>query len=210
MIKIKFQEHTLFILDNVCSFSFDIITKNKALIYKYTKAKKIAKLVNNIHESPVLNHVIIHNNPMEVFDELKSNFKSINAAGGLVINEKNEILFIFRNKKWDLPKGKIEKDETPEHAAIREVEEETLVKILKLENHLISTFHTYQIEDKKILKTNHWYLMKADSHQELLPQAEENIEKVEWKSVDQIPELMTNSYDSIRDVIKSYLATLSS
>jgi 8-oxo-dGTP pyrophosphatase MutT (NUDIX family) len=205
LYKIKFEEHTLFIIDDVCSFSFDLIGKNRAIIYKYTKPKKLKKIVDEIKTSPILNHIIIHHNTEEIFLELELLFNVIKAAGGLIINEKNEILFIYRNKKWDLPKGKIEKNETPEHAAIREVEEETLVKISSLKHHLVSTYHTYFYDQKYILKTNYWFLMYADSHQKLSPQLEENIEKVEWKTIADIPELMNHSYESIKDVINVYL-----
>jgi 8-oxo-dGTP pyrophosphatase MutT (NUDIX family) len=204
MYKIKFEEHTLFIIDHVCSFSFDLIGKNKAVIYNY-KPKKLKKIIDELSNSSFLNHIIFNPNPEEVFNDLKLQFNVIEAAGGLIINEKNQILFIYRNKKWDLPKGKIEKNETTEHAAIREVEEETLVKISSLKQHLISTYHTYIYDQKHILKTNYWFLMYADSHQKLEPQLEENIEKVEWKTIDDIPQLMTNSYDSIHDVLKAYL-----
>lgn len=205
MIKIKFGEQTLFIIDDVCSFSFDLIGKKKAVIYQYTNTKKLVKIITELNQSPVLYHIIFHPNPNKVFEEIKSQFKTIEAAGGLIVNEKNEILFIFRNNKWDLPKGKIEKKETKEHAAIREVEEECSIIISELKKPLLETYHTYYFESKLILKINYWFLMYADSHQKLTPQLEENIEKVEWKQIEQIPELMKNSFDSIHDVLNVYL-----
>lgn len=204
MYKIKFGEHTLLILSDVCSFSFDAIGKNKATIYRYTTTKKFLQLVHNLSTSPIKTHVLIHQDTEQIFNELSSQYKSIIAGGGLVINELGQFLFIHRNGKWDLPKGKIESSETTELGALREVEEECGVKISKLIRPLHISYHTYIQDNLPILKSNHWYLMHADSKQNLIPQVEEGIDKVEWIEPQYIQNYLVQSYDAIHDVIKAY------
>jgi mutator protein MutT len=208
MYKIKLGEHTLRILGDVCSFSFDDIGKKKAVIYQYTKPKKLQECIQEIRSSSIKNHIIFHENCDNVLNELKSFFHCLQAGGGLVINEKGQILFIYRNGKWDLPKGKIEPNETTELGAVREVEEECGIKVSKIEQLIDITYHTYQMAGKEILKSNFWYLMRADSSQILSPQIEENIEKAEWVDIDKVDTLLSNSYESIIDLIRKYLKSI--
>ncbi|MCM5664396.1 NUDIX hydrolase [Galbibacter mesophilus] len=127
------------------------------------------------------------------------------AAGGLVKNKKDEILFIFRNGKWDLPKGKVDKGETLEEAAIREVEEETGVKKLKIDSFLNKTYHIFKRNGTYKLKETHWYLMSSKYKGELVPQCKENIEIAEWRPESDIPELMENSYENIKTLFAEEL-----
>ncbi len=205
MYNIKFGEHTLRIISDVCSFSFEEIGKNKAVIYNYTKPKKIGEILRDITGSPIKNHIIFHSDTDLVFSEVVKKFTQIQAGGGLVVNEKKQIFFIFRNGKWDLPKGKVEANETSELGAIREVEEECGIKISRLDQLLDITYHTYMLDNKNILKSNYWYIMYADSSQNLIPQAEENIEKVEWIDRDKVESLLAKSYESIADLMHKYL-----
>ena len=132
---------------------------------------------------------------------INSFFKPVKAAGGVVMNDRNEILFIFRKGKWDLPKGKIDAGETADEAAVREVKEECGLENPEIINSLPSTFHTYH-EEGPILKETYWYLMKA-ADTELHPQTEEGITKVEWKNKEAKEEILANTYGSIKDVIEN-------
>ncbi|WP_417445202.1 NUDIX hydrolase [Joostella sp.] len=120
------------------------------------------------------------------------------AAGGLVKNKKDDILFIFRNGKWDLPKGKVDKGETIEDAAVREVEEETGVKKLKIDSFLKKTYHIFKRNGVYKLKETHWFLMHSKYKGELVPQCKENIELAEWRPEKDLSELMENSYENIK------------
>jgi len=126
----------------------------------------------------------------------------IEAAGGLVSNKNGDILMIFRNGKWDLPKGKLEEEENKKQCAKREVEEECGIVGLDIIEKLIETYHTYNLSGKKILKRTYWYKMKTNFDGELVPQIEEGITKVSWVSKDQISEKLKNSYGNISDVLK--------
>jgi len=133
--------------------------------------------------------------------------QTIIAAGGLVLNEKNDILMIFRRGKWDLPKGKLDEGEKIEDCAVREVMEETGLTQLDLGRLLVITQHTYfdQWIEKDVIKQTHWYLMKASLDQPLVPQTTEDIESIEWVSKSQLSERLENSYDTIVEVVSKLI-----
>lgn len=147
-------------------------------------------------------------NVNSLFEELKTQFKYIEAAGGLI--EQNnppggrtgKYLFIYRLDKWDLPKGKIDKGESPKQAAIRECEEECAITGLEIIKELPSTYHIYPYKERFALKTTYWFLMKSNFKGNLIPQTEENIEKAEWLDKNTIKKEVTkNTYPSILDLI---------
>jgi 8-oxo-dGTP pyrophosphatase MutT (NUDIX family) len=126
----------------------------------------------------------------------------IRAAGGLVQNERGEVLFIYRRNKWDLPKGKIDAGESPEECAVREVQEETGMREVILKDFLLITHHTYEESGKNILKETHWFRMLASGEQELIPQAEEDITGLKWVRQDGFAEMIQNTYPNILEVLK--------
>ena len=132
-------------------------------------------------------------------------FEIIKAGGGLVENELHEILMIFRQKFWDLPKGKLDEGETIEECATREIMEETGIKTLEIIEHLIITYHTYEQGTHHILKESHWFLMKASVNENLIAQKEEDISDIKWIGLDIISEYLAKSYPSIKDVIEWHL-----
>ena len=129
--------------------------------------------------------------------------KIIIAAGGLVLNEKNELLLIFRRGKWDLPKGKLDAGESIESCAVREVQEETGIQHITLLNFLGKTYHEYFDNwiQEDVIKESWWYVMQASSSETLIPQTEEDIEQIIWADKNQIKEYMTNSYENVIDII---------
>lgn len=127
----------------------------------------------------------------------------IRAAGGLVKNEKGKVLFMFRRGKWDLPKGKLDPGESLETCALREVKEETGVRELEMINFLMVTEHEYEERDCVILKETHWYLMKANGDQVLIPQIEEDITDLRWLGASEFNIVQRNTYPAILDVLKA-------
>ena len=135
-----------------------------------------------------------------------SNFKVISAAGGLVLNKKKEILFIYRGNKWDLPKGRIEEGESIEHTAVREVEE-CGIENLSIERFLVTTYHLFFHNNRNYLKETHWFLMKTDFKGELTPQLEEGITETIFKNTEEAKNAFKNSYSNILLVYNEYLKT---
>ncbi|RDI13109.1 NUDIX hydrolase [Flavobacterium sp. AG291] len=158
----------------------------------------IEQLIVNMFNNKVKKAFLYHPDEKETLKKLKEKIPVAKAGGGLVYNKKGEVLFILRNGKWDLPKGGIEKGEDIEDTAVREVEEETGVKNLKITNKLQKTYHIFKRNGTYRLKITHWYEMKTDYTGKLFGQLEEGIEKVAWLNADQIKEALTNSYENIK------------
>ncbi|HEX9979892.1 MAG TPA: NUDIX domain-containing protein [Flavobacterium sp.] len=158
----------------------------------------IKKLIIKIFQSKIPQAYLYHPDEKKIMKTLKSKLPVQKAGGGLVYNAKGEVLFIFRNGKWDLPKGGTEKGEKLSHTAVREVEEETGVKNLDVSRKLGKTYHVFKRNGRYKLKVTHWYEMTTTFDGELLGQADEGIEKVEWKNPEQVQEALKNSYQNIK------------
>ena len=132
--------------------------------------------------------------------------KKIIAGGGVVVNENNQVLFIYRRKKWDLPKGKLDPGEDIKACAIREVMEETGIRNLTIGNLIIVTTHSYEENGMNMQKETHWFEMKASTVDNpiLTPQLEEDIEKIEWVSLENLEEYLSETYTSIQQVLNSW------
>ena len=150
---------------------------------------------------PAGTFVLVTENPKMVFQNVKNSCHLIKAAGGLVSNAAGDFLFIFRNKRWDLPKGKVEKGEKMREAAVREVEEECGVKILKNKDKLCRTYHIYEWNNKIVLKKTNWYDMTVKGSPKLIPQKEEGITKAEWLGKNELKPVLKNTYPLILDVL---------
>lgn len=133
--------------------------------------------------------------------------KKVIAAGGIVKNELDEILMIYRRGKWDLPKGKLDKNETVETCALREVSEETGITNIRLGKLIGKTYHEYFDTwlQKDVIKETFWFEMYITESANLIPQAEEDIEKVEWVSKTKIKTKLENSYKNIEEIITIFL-----
>jgi len=137
------------------------------------------------------------------FKKIKDSMKMIKAAGGLVSNEEMRYLFIFRNGKWDLPKGKLDSGETAKVAAVREVQEECGIHIKSLGDKICNTYHIYEMNKEQILKKTAWYHMKAVKQDKLIPQLEEGITDVRWLAPGNFMMVRQNTYPLIRDLLNS-------
>lgn len=146
---------------------------------------------------------VIAENPKEFVKQVFNDFKEIKAGGGIVQNEKGKLLMIFRNGFWDFPKGKLEADETIMRCAEREVEEECGVKLL-LSSEICKTRHTYAGSKNRMFKTTYWYNMKLVDDSEMAPQTKEGIEKVEWKTVAEADECLSDSFTSLKYLFKKF------
>lgn len=177
---------------------------------KCLKKSDIPSLLSDIQYEESQTHYVCDENVPELLEYIKKFFIYIEAAGGIVQNNNTEILCIERHGLWDLPKGKLEKHESAEDAAVREVMEETGLTSVQRQDYLCSTWHTYEHPKGKgsVLKQTYWYIMSTYEH-ELIPQAEEHITEAIWISCNDFRSITENTYDSIRDVLAEYIKKMS-
>jgi ADP-ribose pyrophosphatase YjhB (NUDIX family) len=161
------------------------------LVYlKQNKLKKLEEITFKV------------DNYERVVADIKQDYHIVKAAGGLVLKE-GEALMIWRLKKWDLPKGKLNKGEKPKKAAVREVEEECNIKV-KLGRKICHTWHTYKQNGRRILKKTYWYKMYCIDDTDMQPQISESIEDIKWMNETELKEALYSTYPSIRDVFRYY------
>ena len=133
--------------------------------------------------------------------------KTIIAAGGLIQNDFDEVLLIFRRGVWDMPKGKLDEGETIAQCAVREVEEETGLRNVELGEFISHTYHEYfdKWVKKEVMKETHWYAMRIKGNQTLVPQTEEDIEQILWVKKEDLVSYMNNMHKNIIQVIQKFL-----
>jgi len=156
-----------------------------------------------IHEPA--GEIVLHS--LEELDKYSSDKIVIEAAGGLVLNQKGELLLMYRRGLWDMPKGKLDEGETIEACALREVAEETGLHQLALIRKLKTTYHTYTYKGKNALKPSHWFLMKYEGSEVPIPQIEEDITEIRWVNKNEAKELMKEAYASIKEMVEEYFLT---
>ncbi|WP_445458339.1 NUDIX hydrolase [Flavobacterium sp. HNIBRBA15423] len=162
----------------------------------------IKKLIIKLFQNKIENAFLYHPDEKLIMKTLKAKIPVVKAGGGLVYNEEGNVLFIYRNGKWDLPKGGTEKNETMEETAMREVEEETGVSGLSVVKKLQKTYHVFKRNGRYKLKQTYWYEMKSTFKGIPKGQEDEGIEKVEWIHPNDIPKLLENSYENIKLLFK--------
>jgi len=160
--------------------------------------ESLQKAIRLLYAGELNEAFLYHSDGQHIMEIFKHKIPVVVAAGGFVTNKKNKVLFIFRNGKWDLPKGKLDKGESIEQAAIREVEEETGVTGLKITGFLRTTYHIFKRNGEYVLKQVHWFAMTTDFEGKLQGQAEEGIMKVKWKGSKKTKEALENSYFNIK------------
>jgi 8-oxo-dGTP pyrophosphatase MutT (NUDIX family) len=166
-----------------------------------TTALQLIQLLEKHFPKEMLSITLATKEKEEVEERIKGQYKVIRAAGG-VVTKNGKWLFMYRRKKWDLPKGKLDKGENSRTAAIREIEEETGVKAI-IKSKICTTWHTYTLNNNRILKRTKWYLLDCMDDSNLTPQAEEQIEMLDWYAPSEAKALLINSFSSIRYVVDS-------
>ncbi len=151
---------------------------------------------------PGYNFFVLCTDAKAFFKNILKTIPVIEAAGGLVKNEKKEYLFIYRLDKWDLPKGKIEKGETIKDAAVREVEEECGIVVKKLGKKIGKTYHAYISKGEVVIKKSYWFKMKTEGFDKLKPQKEEGITDARWFAKDKMAPITKNTFPSIAEVME--------
>ncbi|MEM9259180.1 MAG: NUDIX domain-containing protein, partial [Bacteroidota bacterium] len=176
------------------------------LVARYSgKARTLLNYVDMLEKaSPKVTAVtLVYPELGQLWADFKQYYRWVPAAGGVVHNAHlDKHLFIFRRGSWDLPKGKIDEGESPAEAAIREVEEETGLADLRLGQALPTTYHTYRTgKGKRVLKPTYWFAMQTETLT-LTPQAEEDIELAEWRTIQEVIEQAGHPlYESLRNLL---------
>ncbi|MFY0645155.1 MAG: NUDIX domain-containing protein [Bacteroidia bacterium] len=173
-------------------------------VFKKPTEEQIKEMLSISKSSTKALIIILVDKPKKLLKRIKSEFKLVEAAGGLVFNHKDEILAIKRLGKWDLPKGKLKKGENIESCAMREVEEETGASGLSIVDHLTETYHTYYRYNKWHLKKTYWYIMDCKKHKNLVPQAEEDIEEAKWFKFKKLNPEKLDTYPAIKWILQEY------
>ena len=161
------------------------------------------EIIKNLRKHKKIN--LFHSRKSELLKIFKSKIKVIFASGGIVENSKKQILFIHRKGKWDLPKGKAEKNETIRETALREVTEETGIKRLRIRKFYTNTFHLVRNNGLYFLKETSWFLMYSDYEGKLIPQDEEGIKSVKWKNLKQVKKIKEKTFKNIKIILDEYL-----
>jgi 8-oxo-dGTP pyrophosphatase MutT (NUDIX family) len=204
-IKIYFDNKPVFLCDSVEQELKEILHHPDAILVDEISAPAINALLHEIKKDDFHAGVLLHNDLKELKHAFFKHFTAIEAAGGIVKDEKGELLMIYRLNKWDLPKGKLEEGEKLEECAIREVEEETGLRNITLNEKAGETYHAYNAYGKHFLKTSHWYHMSCSSNQSLTPQTEEDITAIKWVDEKKLKEVFQNTYPSIKDILTKVL-----
>jgi 8-oxo-dGTP pyrophosphatase MutT (NUDIX family) len=200
MYKVFYNQRIVFFVDDANPLE-ENTNSLKHFFENKSRLKEVLDRFSNNENFQAL--YIIHPDIDFVFSQFMSLFTIIEAAGGLVKTPDEKFLAIFRRGRWDLPKGKLEKSEPPEKGALREVEEECGISNLQLKKLLVITWHTYILANQPILKKTYWYDMTYSENGKLTPQIEEEITEVTWLTKLDLPKVISNTFPSIVEVLKS-------
>ncbi len=182
----------------------DSLLKTSNFLHFSFENSAVEEIIHKLKFESLKGVALICNDLEKNWKEFQSHFVKVIAAGGLVCNEKDEFLFIYRGNKWDLPKGRTEIGEKLEQTAVREVQEECGLKHIELKNYLLTTYHLFFHNKQQRLKKTHWYSMKTSSNEVLTPQLEEGITKVEFKNQEQTKVALKNTYANIKLVFEKF------
>ncbi|MCH2231041.1 MAG: NUDIX domain-containing protein [Crocinitomicaceae bacterium] len=194
-----FIDHKPIVILNKTNFSTN---------YSFVESKDIKVFPDDILEKINIASIeeplaVLTDDVDEEFARLFKSYELVKAAGGVVQSD-DGFLVIERNGFWDIPKGKMEKGELPEESAYREIEEECGISGHELDQLLTITYHTYEYKGNPVLKKTYWYHFLYNGSEKLEPQVEEGITKVEWFTKDRIPQIRSNTFGSINDVLDAY------
>ena len=207
MYKISINETPLFLVQNDNFLTEGVHLEKKLLVRYNGKARSLLNPIDMLEKTRRWESVIIfHTNLAQLITDFESLYKILKAGGGIVENETGEILTLFRRDTWDLPKGKIDKGETKEAAAIREVQEETGLNVIQLGAFLLETNHTYKNrKGKRVIKRTYWYKMKT-KERAVKPQIEEDIELCEWMMPSDFLAKQP-LYGTIKEVVEKFISS---
>lgn len=192
--------HTIFVGDKPIYLTTKV-DKEKNFKVFLLKSVDLPKVISMLNRTDLDAVYLVGKNKKKLLKRFLKKLPNVVAGGGKVYNKKGKILFIYRNGKWDLPKGKVEGKETIEETAIREVMEETKVKKLKITKPLPTTYHIFKRNGRYRIKVTYWFEMKTKYKGKLKPQKKEGIKKAKWLNAKKTKEAIKNSYANIQFLV---------
>lgn len=202
IIKVYFGDKPVFLCDEIDDSLHEYLHHPDTIFLDEVSGPAIKSLLHEIVK-PDFHAGILWSEDLEALKKaFWKHFHIIHAGGGLVENEKGEVLLIFRRGVWDLPKGKQDERETIEQCAIREVQEETGLQAVTSKEFLLTTYHTYNDYGHSELKESYWFRMKASSSETLVPQTIEDIHEIKWVPKAELSKYLGSTYPSVREVLK--------
>ncbi len=200
-LTIYFGNKPVFLCDDIDDNIHSFMHHPDAVFIDEISPRAIKSLLHEIAKPEFRAGILFNADLAELKRLFFKQFMLVKTGGGLVVNEKKEVLLIFRRGKWDLPKGKLDKGESLEECAVREVQEETGLSGIELGKMLTITYHTYVEFGKHLLKESYWYKMKCSSKQSFVAQTEEDITDIRWVKKAEIPNYTTNTFPTIIEVL---------
>ncbi len=199
MYQIYINNRVILLSDDFEKYS----TQKYRLFYKYNKASWLSEaVISFINSANIPSLFVYHNNIQELWEEFRKIFRVVEAAGGLVWNKSGRFLAIKRFGKWDLPKGKKNKEESTKLCALREVSEECGINKPEIKNLLVITYHIYFLKSKPVLKETSWFEMFHNGSDRLTPQTGEDITEARWFNPDEVSVITKNTYPSIINILE--------
>lgn len=199
--KIYYGEKPIFLCDEIDDTILPFIHHDDSVFIDELNSHTINTLLHEMRQPAVHAIIFYHSDLAALTAKIFKKFKQIRAGGGIVVNEKGDVLLIFRRGKWDLPKGKLDPGETIENCAIREVMEETGLNKISLTKPLVITWHIYQEGTSFVLKQTDWFAMRVKGAQALTPQIEEDITDLKWVPRSELPIYQENTFPSVKEVL---------
>jgi len=160
----------------------------------------LPRVIRDFRKTDTKGVYLYHKNSDKLLRKFLKKFPNVIAGGGKVYNNDEKVLFICRNDKWDLPKGKVEIHESIEEGAIREVEEETGVSGLVITKPLSTTYHIFKRNGRYKIKITYWFKMHTTFDGKLVPEIKEGITKAKWLEKKKVDKALKNSYANIREL----------
>ncbi|MFK7783453.1 NUDIX hydrolase [Psychroserpens sp.] len=192
--------HRIFVNDKPIILTTQVSAEDNFKNYLLSSSN-IGKIISELNTTSLKEVRLIGKRDDNLINKFLKKLPNVIAGGGKVINDLDETLFIYRNNKWDLPKGKAEAKETIEQTALREVEEETGVSGLSIVKPIETTYHIFKRNGKHKIKITYWFEMKTSYNGILSPQENEGITKVAWLNHQESTKALENSYANIRSLV---------
>jgi len=201
MYKVFFKDKCIFFHEVLNNASFE------SLAYPFISENQLKECIELFALDTINNSMIFYHHDVEMmFNSFLTFFPIVEAGGGIVKNKSDELLFIFRQGCWDLPKGKLDLNEDIKMCAIREVQEECGIQQVNIIKKIKTTYHIFEKKHKWFIKKTTWFEMLYAGNDIPVPQLEEDISEVKWFKRNELEVSLSNTYSLIKDLVKDFLS----